>query len=80
MERAKGKESNETCLWSFLGETFYYLLVFGFKHNSYFEKLSYSTSSSSTYIFFHFYCCISIDGWDLLSVNTELMPDILRSV
>lgn len=71
---AKGKESNEMCLWNFLGETLYYLLIFDFGYNIYFEKLSYSRSSLSVYIiFFHFYWGISINEYDLLSVNTELM-------
>lgn len=79
MERAKGKESNETCLWNFLCETLYSLLIFDFGYNSYFEKLSYSRSNSSIYIYLYFYYDISIDKYDLLSVNTLLMPDRLSS-
>lgn len=67
------------CIWNFLGETLYNLLVFGFGYHIYFEKLSYSSYSSSICISFHFCYVISTNEYHLLSVNRELKPDRLSN-
>lgn len=67
------------CLWNFLGETLYYLLIFDFGYNSVFQNKCYSRSSSRIYIFFNFYYGISVDEYDLLSVNIVLIPDTLSN-
>lgn len=80
MEHVKGKESNEMCQWNFLGETLYYLLMFDLGYNVYFEKniVIIDLVEQSIYFLLLFFCCgIAIDGYILLSFNTELIPDRL---